>query len=988
MRLSPPILGIPSGSQNSGGPSIGGTPTAATIGTSYTWVPFTSGLVGTLTFAQTAGSAPDGTTFSTTTGGFPGTPITNQTVSGISIQVTDSASPTPNVLTLSGLSIVVSDALVATGSPTTTIALNTAYSFTPGHTGGQGTVTWGLANKPSWMAFVSATGASTGTTPGSGETDAGVTWTATDADGRTATIGPATILVGAPGPVAGDLIGASVDATGWILELTLKGFKVGGNVGLGKNGSGAYAGGSNTVQYDLSPFSSPKVSVNVTSRSGFDPTAGAPTSSLTGTSVGTISLRNPYSAGGAEQTNSETTSGSDVIIRHALSSRIAPGEVLTVDLAAGVYTDNGAGGSSAASRAATAFAVTNNSAAAHQKPICAYLSPPRQFLTTDFDFEMSCAHTAGKLGRQVAAVTMTWTGATSGVTVSKTITAMTLSTFLRSDMPRVCVFKGTLLTAEIATFTQGEQINWSFVAKPFYGPAFDSLVDGATFPTPNVAKSLPFICNKTGGQFAYATVDPTGVLTTATTGCSLSNTEQTLSANQYADVNRAVNALFTSMGRSECSGGVIYLRAGTYTAFGGTDSLPKAKGVGWLTIMPAPSTTRAGVTLSTSAGQSITSANRRIGGHVHFYNLTITTAATSTANDNVIYQGTDTTSAFGQNLWFDNCIITSQVTGVTASPQFGQASGLYATNNTITGATTPGATMDSSKGKGWWLIAGNDLTRIGSGLGVVGPLVGNKCGPGVCFASQSTALTTIIQPDQVFTMSNTLAETLVPFSPGWQVSYPNGVAHIQNIIESNQPSTQQSAAVWSGDGDVVPLPNAVFDYNTIVGERTNGPYNSTGGVAIAKRASFHYNIFYQNFRKRDTYSDPAINPGTGLAWGQQAGRVGNWSVSHAVDQRGNVTLAPQFSWTKAAPNSESGDFWAGKLIATVPFSHNSSGHHSTDDPGGLGDGTGDGGDYTHYKLVGPANDAWDQVPAGLEKLPFDIIGTARDGAAGAFAKAS
>lgn len=196
MRVGLPILGIPSGG-GVGGPSIGGTPTAATIGTAYAWVPSTSGLTGTLTFALTAGTAPSGTVFSTTTGGFPGTPTTAQTRAGITIQVTDSASPTPNVLTLSGLSIVVSAALVLTNAPTTTVTINAAYSYTPTTTGGRAPVTWAITNKPSWAAFDTSTGALTGTAPGSGETDAGINITGTDADGRTVTTGSFTITVSA-----------------------------------------------------------------------------------------------------------------------------------------------------------------------------------------------------------------------------------------------------------------------------------------------------------------------------------------------------------------------------------------------------------------------------------------------------------------------------------------------------------------------------------------------------------------------------------------------------------------------------------------------------------------------------------------------------------------------------------------------------------------------------------------------------------------------
>lgn len=179
---------------NGAAPSISGTPTAATVGAAYTWVPATSGLTAPLTYALTAGTAPTGTTFSTTTGGFPGTPTTVQTQTGINIQVTDSAGP-PNILALSGLSIVVSAAFALTNSPSTTSLINTGYSYTPTTTGGRGAVTWAITGKPSWASFNTSTGALTGTTPGTAETDTGITITGTDADGRTVSTGSFTITV-------------------------------------------------------------------------------------------------------------------------------------------------------------------------------------------------------------------------------------------------------------------------------------------------------------------------------------------------------------------------------------------------------------------------------------------------------------------------------------------------------------------------------------------------------------------------------------------------------------------------------------------------------------------------------------------------------------------------------------------------------------------------------------------------------------------------
>lgn len=84
--------------------------------------------------------------------------------------------------------------LSISGSPATTAAVGSAYSFTPGTAGGHTPKVFGIANKPSWAAFSTSTGQLTGTPTGA-ETDAGIVISVTDVDGLTASLPSFTITV-------------------------------------------------------------------------------------------------------------------------------------------------------------------------------------------------------------------------------------------------------------------------------------------------------------------------------------------------------------------------------------------------------------------------------------------------------------------------------------------------------------------------------------------------------------------------------------------------------------------------------------------------------------------------------------------------------------------------------------------------------------------------------------------------------------------------
>ena len=168
----------------------------ATIGTPYSQALAASGGTSPYQWAVTAGKLPDGLSISG--GAIQGTPLSTALTETFTLQVTDSASPTPN--TASG-QFTLPVALAITTLPTLpvgTVGVN--YSQTLTAIGGSGTYTWAVTvgSLPSPLLLNSATGAITGQ-PATAATS-NFTIQVTDTNGVTAakavalTINPALVI--------------------------------------------------------------------------------------------------------------------------------------------------------------------------------------------------------------------------------------------------------------------------------------------------------------------------------------------------------------------------------------------------------------------------------------------------------------------------------------------------------------------------------------------------------------------------------------------------------------------------------------------------------------------------------------------------------------------------------------------------------------------------------------------------------------------------
>lgn len=156
-------------------PTISGTPaTTATAGVAYSFRPSASDPDGqTLTYS--IANKPAWANFSTSTGRLSGTPGDSHvgTTAGIVITVSDGTASA----SLAAFSLTVearpNRAPTITGTPATTAAPGTAYSFQPSASDPDGqTLTYSITNKPAWASFSTSTGRLSGTP---GDNHAGTT---------------------------------------------------------------------------------------------------------------------------------------------------------------------------------------------------------------------------------------------------------------------------------------------------------------------------------------------------------------------------------------------------------------------------------------------------------------------------------------------------------------------------------------------------------------------------------------------------------------------------------------------------------------------------------------------------------------------------------------------------------------------------------------------------------------------------------------------
>ena len=182
-------------------PIIGGSPSTSDVaGSAYGFTPTASSPVGNaLTFS--VANLPSWANFNSTTGRLWGTPSSANvgTFSNIVISVSDGTLGASLPAFAITVSAPANPPPTISGTPATSVAAGTAYSFTPTTTDPSGnTLTFSIENLPSWAAFNAQTGTLSGI-PGAGDVgnDAGIIISVSDGT-SSASLAPFSISVTQP----------------------------------------------------------------------------------------------------------------------------------------------------------------------------------------------------------------------------------------------------------------------------------------------------------------------------------------------------------------------------------------------------------------------------------------------------------------------------------------------------------------------------------------------------------------------------------------------------------------------------------------------------------------------------------------------------------------------------------------------------------------------------------------------------------------------
>lgn len=181
--------------------TLSGTPaTSVVAGTSYSFLPTVKGNSGTVVFS--VAGAPAWAAFNTANGALSGTPTSADVGAAGPITITASdegSSASIGPFTINVTAATTAPQLTLSGTPGTSVTAGSTYLFQPTVTESSGTVSFSITGLPAWATFNAATGSLSGNPSTANEGTTGpITITASDG-GATASIGPFTIDVTAPG---------------------------------------------------------------------------------------------------------------------------------------------------------------------------------------------------------------------------------------------------------------------------------------------------------------------------------------------------------------------------------------------------------------------------------------------------------------------------------------------------------------------------------------------------------------------------------------------------------------------------------------------------------------------------------------------------------------------------------------------------------------------------------------------------------------------
>jgi hypothetical protein len=328
---------------------------------------------------------------------------------------------------------------------------------------------------------------------------------------------------------------------------------------------------------DIRSWQSSPVSVDVT-RPGFDASGNATT--YTDAVQLNGKLRNPWSAGGAQNTLTADTG--------VLSQYVHAGDTLPAG-------------------------VTNSSTRAYPTPQACWTQHDCFNVTdTTFTVNLVVTHAYARNGRPVAAVRII---ATQGVTTREVlVSSLTFQSWAATGLG-VDTYQATFTSAD---FTAGAEITVNAIVFPWVGPSYNLATQGN--PAPNM-KNTVLRCYRVTPVFAYISATGSDATGQASANAATAAGLPFLTINgALTTATRGIQAVnLATFGRNEVGGGVVRFPVGTSTiAKTGMNPIPVTTAcVVYESINPADKAT---TIIENSAS---TAGTQNVPGRVVFRNLTM-----------------------------------------------------------------------------------------------------------------------------------------------------------------------------------------------------------------------------------------------------------------------------------------------------------------------------------------------------------------------------
>lgn len=946
--------------------SLLGTPGPATQNVAYSFAPVAGGGTPPYTFSKPAGTLPTGLTLDTATGIISGTPTVVATSSGITERVTDALSATAD---LTGLSIVVSAPLVLTNAPATTASISAAYSYIPTTTGGRGTITWAITGKPTWASFSTVTGALTGTTPGSPETDTGITITGTDADGRTVTTGAFQILINAT-PIS-DIIQAEIMG---VTALDPDG----GSPSIGINMNGALMR-IRALVLDNVTLPNPTKIIPVAVDAGFDNSSGAIlahnwTRTLTPFAN---ALLHRQATGGGNQTVvyieqpsgtikalASLTVGQYADFFVTLPEFIYPSSNVSVTATAGWYSTAAAG---------SGPAVTNSSTKGFPNPKYGWMNwPCERIEASTYTVELWCnGHRHAMNAQAVAGVQLWGADGTHTSPVSEIVTT-TLGTIqnrgaIAEVFHAAVSLTGVSDTDGTITNGAGTQFIDGFIY-PWIGPRYQLSVDGIAWPTAQPCRILPFVkdtAGKYGGGIFYVNAAGAGGAPAVSRTPAANYAAAVAKAYATEALGRAALVTFNSGATGRPAGAISHADTGGaqvhYLCGAAADqgyelagNIATAGGNCWYEFMSAPVNVAQGFKAfyNQSTLRSVQSLTRGNG---------LDCVKGSTLG--VLSGGDSSVGSTRLIGWKDSKV---SLNAGTTTPWL-RTVGMVAMSGINFDAAALGTLICSLSNEGAsglrcihavGITYGTSATTQGQfvtpyfAVGLSGKLI-----PSDPSATQQTTNDGFVVDNCQFNALSSTVSLIQTFA------FTRGAYLGQTLIEY---IAAQDFGISGGGSGIVDLddvlleyitnPNDAADFNVDLG-RFNGPYNDSGGTR--GRRAYVQDVGYAGARRAKKSDVFSVVNGGGIL-----GNVGNFECEYGVGCFGDrISVARPFSFSVGIVVQKVGDAQFTDSLGNLSFTSNKAG------VGNTGFGT--------YSLPPGANSLKDAIPAGKARRRLDFFGNAR-----------